>query len=34
MTGWLRVDIEAEDAAELERWVREGVSYVRTLPPQ
>ena len=35
MSGWLRVqsaDVEAGD--ELERWVRTGVGYARTLPPK
>jgi TfoX/Sxy family transcriptional regulator of competence genes len=35
MTGWLRVaGDELGDDAALERWVREGVAYVRTLPPK
>jgi len=35
MDGWLRVATEdVEDDAELERWVRTGVSFVRTLPPK
>jgi hypothetical protein len=35
MAGWLRVgagDVEAPD--ELERWVRRGLSYARSLPPK
>jgi hypothetical protein len=33
MDGWLRVAPEAiESEAELERWVRHGVSYARSLP--
>ena len=35
MDGWLRVDdagLQTED--ELERWVRRGVAYARSLPPK
>jgi hypothetical protein len=35
MDGWLRVNaatVERDD--ELDRWVREGVSYARSLPPK
>jgi TfoX/Sxy family transcriptional regulator of competence genes len=35
MAGWLRVpsaDVEGDD--ELERWVRTGVGYARSLPPK
>jgi hypothetical protein len=35
MSGWLRVDpaaVETDD--ELQRWVAEGVSYARSLPPK
>jgi TfoX/Sxy family transcriptional regulator of competence genes len=35
MDGWLRVDSDGvADDAELERWVRLGVAYARTLPPK
>ena len=35
MDGWLRVDPEAIDAdGELQRWVRVGVAYARSLPPK
>jgi TfoX/Sxy family transcriptional regulator of competence genes len=35
MDGWLRVATEdVDDDAELERWVRTGVGFVRTLPPK
>jgi hypothetical protein len=35
MDGWLRVQSEdVEDDDELERWVRTGVGFVRTLPPK
>lgn len=34
MDGWLRVDIDADASdAELNRWVRTSVTYVRSLPP-
>jgi TfoX/Sxy family transcriptional regulator of competence genes len=34
-SGWLRVDVDAEASdAELGRWVREGVEYVRRLGPK
>jgi TfoX/Sxy family transcriptional regulator of competence genes len=35
MDGWLRVEADGvvEDD-ELERWVRRGVAYARTLPPK
>jgi TfoX/Sxy family transcriptional regulator of competence genes len=34
-SGWLRVtSADVESDAELERWVRTGVSYARTLPPK
>jgi TfoX/Sxy family transcriptional regulator of competence genes len=33
MNGWLRVDAEAvQDDDDLERWVRRGVAYARSLP--
>ena len=33
MDGWLRVDAEAiETDDDLRRWVRHGISYVRSLP--
>jgi TfoX/Sxy family transcriptional regulator of competence genes len=35
MTGWLRVgSAEVESGDELERWVRTGVGYARSLPPK
>jgi TfoX/Sxy family transcriptional regulator of competence genes len=35
MDGWLRVRADAVSAdAELERWVRQGVGYARSLPPK
>ncbi len=35
MNGWLRVDAAAvETDADLRRWVAEGVSYARSLPPR
>ena len=35
MQGWLRVDDEAIRAKrQLEKWVRLGVGYARTLPPK
>ena len=35
MDGWLRVGSEAvRDDAALERWVRRGVGYARSLPPK
>jgi TfoX-like protein len=35
MNGWLRVDPPAvQTETDLERWVRIGVAYVRTLPPK
>ena len=35
MDGWLRVDADGvTDEEELERWVRRGVAYARTLPPK
>jgi TfoX/Sxy family transcriptional regulator of competence genes len=33
MNGWLRIDIDANVAEEeLERWVRRGIAYARSLP--
>jgi TfoX/Sxy family transcriptional regulator of competence genes len=33
--GWLRVDVEGvRTKRQLERWVRRGVSYARSLPPK
>jgi TfoX/Sxy family transcriptional regulator of competence genes len=33
MSGWLRVDADAlRTDAQLERWVRRGVAYARSLP--
>jgi hypothetical protein len=35
MDGWLRVHPDAIDAEEeLQRWVRVGVAYARSLPPK
>jgi hypothetical protein len=35
MDGWLRVDVAADAPdAELDRWVGQGVGYVRSLPPR
>jgi TfoX/Sxy family transcriptional regulator of competence genes len=35
MDGWLRVDMEAVDTdADLRRWVKQGVSYARSLGPK
>ena len=35
MDGWLRVDIDGSATDdELERWVRHGVAYARSLPPK
>jgi hypothetical protein len=35
MDGWLRVDDEGlRTKRELERWVKLGVSYARSLPPK
>jgi TfoX/Sxy family transcriptional regulator of competence genes len=35
MQGWLRVDDDAvRTKRQLERWVRIGVGYARTLPPK
>ena len=35
MEGWLRVDAEGvKTKRQLERWVRRGVSYARSLPPK
>jgi hypothetical protein len=35
MDGWLRVDVDPQTPDdELNRWVRLGVDYVRTLPPK
>ena len=35
MDGWLRIDAEGVKAKrELERWVRRGVSYAKSLPPK
>ena len=34
MDGWLRVDARALDDDELNRWIRRGVAYARTLPPK
>lgn len=35
LAGWLDVELDgAVDDAELARWVRIGVEYVRTLPPK
>ena len=35
MSGWLRVDAEGlRTKHELERWVKRGVAYARSLPPK
>ena len=35
MTGWLRVpEADLRDESELERWVKIGVAYARSLPPK
>jgi TfoX N-terminal domain len=34
MDGWLRVDTAAMTAAALDRWIGEGLSYARSLPPK
>jgi len=35
MDGWLRVDLPAFDSDEqLDRWLRIGVGYARSLPPK
>ena len=35
MAGWLRIQsADVEDDAELDRWVRTGVGYARSLPPK
>ena len=35
MDGWLRVDAEVlKTDDELRRWVRQGVTYARSLPPK
>jgi TfoX/Sxy family transcriptional regulator of competence genes len=35
MRGWLRVDAEGvRTKRQLERWVRRGVAYARSLPPK
>ena len=35
MTGWLRVDTEqVRTKRQLERWVRRGATYARSLPPK
>jgi hypothetical protein len=35
MDGWLRVDIDAVATDEdLNRWVQQGLGYVRSLPPK
>lgn len=35
MDGWLRVDAEVlKTDHELRRWVRQGVTYARSLPPK
>lgn len=35
MAGWLRVaSADVEDDDELDRWVRTGVGYARSLPPK
>ena len=35
MDGWLHIDIdESATDDELERWIRHGVEYARSLPPK
>jgi hypothetical protein len=34
MDGWLRVNTQAITAAALQRWIGEGLSYARSLPPK
>ncbi len=35
MDGWLRIDIDARASDdELNRWIKHGVGYVRSLPPR
>ena len=35
MDGWLRVDIDAQATDdELNRWIKHGVGYARSLPPK
>jgi TfoX/Sxy family transcriptional regulator of competence genes len=35
MDGWLRVDVEGvRTRRQLQRWVRQGVAYARSLPPK
>ena len=34
MTGWLRVDTQDITAAAMQRWIGEGLSYARSLPPK
>ncbi len=34
LAGWLLVDLDSADDAELANWVDVGVSYARTLPPK
>ena len=35
MQGWLRIDLKGlKTKRELERWVRRGVEYARSLPPK
>ena len=34
MDGWLRVDTTGLSGDDLERWITEGVTYARSLPPK
>jgi len=34
MEGWLRVDTQDITAAAMQRWIGEGLSYARSLPPK
>ena len=35
MSGWLRIDLDASASDdELDRWVQQGLDYVRMLPPK
>ena len=34
MDGWLRVDTQDITAAAMQRWIGEGLSYARSLPPK
>jgi hypothetical protein len=35
MDGWLRIDDESlRTKSQLQRWVKQGVEYARSLPPK